>query len=147
MLKSDILTGVLRINDTGDFVGIFGSFGQPNQALVNIGGTSTVISIPGAFDNLGVGINNSNRLVEEYGDSNLQNHGFIQRPDGTLRFPIDFPGSTSTVLAGINDRGWIVGRYMDASGRDHGLFRKNANTNVSFDFPNEATLRLNPKAC
>lgn len=136
-------TGVFGINDTGDFVGIFGSDAQPNRAFVNIDGTPSVISIPGAFDSEAIGINNSNRVVGEYRDSNFRNHGFIRRPNGTLTNPVDFPGSTSTVLSGINDRDWIVGRYTDASGHEHGLFRKNANTYVSFDFPNAAGTSLN----
>ena len=42
------------------YVGILGSFAPLNQTFVNFGGTSTVITIHGVFDSLGVGINNSN---------------------------------------------------------------------------------------
>ncbi len=136
-------TGVLGINDIENFVGGITDPVLPEISYVNIGGTQTIINIPGAFDSAALGINNANRAIGRYTDANLVNHGFIRAANGLLTNPVDFPGSSSSVLQAINNRGWIVGRYTDTQGREHGLFRKNANTYVSFDFPNATATSLN----
>ena len=136
-------TAVFGINDNGNLAGVYGSLAQPNRPFINLGGVSTDVSVPGAFDGQGTGINIRNRMVGSYRDGGLIEHGFIRRPDGALRFPIDIPGASSTVLNGINDQGWIVGRYKDGSGHEHGFFLKRPDTVVRFDFPNAADTSFN----
>ncbi|MBA3961304.1 MAG: hypothetical protein H0X40_05305 [Chthoniobacterales bacterium] len=136
-------TNVTGINDAGDFVGTFGNVTQPNQGFVNVGGTSTVITIPGATLSFAYGINNLDRAVGTYTDSASIVHGFLRDSSGALTAPLDFPGSTSTEFLGINDRGWIVGRYQVGDGLIHGLFLKLPNTFVSFDFPGAVETSLN----
>jgi hypothetical protein len=138
-----VSTGIFGINDRGNFVGSAGSNLQPNRPFINLGGTTTIITIPGALEGQAVGINDRNRVVGTYRDVLFRDHGFIRSPGGALTNPVDFPGSTITVLNGINNWGWIVGRYTDSSGNEHGLFRKNSNTIVKFDFPGATATSLN----
>src|SRR5207249_2549337 len=129
-------TDLYGINDSGNFVGSFGSFTQPNQAFVNVAGTTIVITVPGAYDAGASAINNLNTVAGTYStNSGLLQHGFLRASNGALTFPIDFAGATITVLNGINDRGWIVGRYDFADNIDHGFFLKLPNTFISFDYP------------
>ena len=58
-----VSTAVTGVNDAGNFTGAFGSTILPNKGFVNIGGTSTAIIVPGAFDSVAYGINSSNRVV------------------------------------------------------------------------------------
>ena len=138
-----VSTSVFGINDRGNFVGARGSTLQPNRPFVNLGGTTTIFTIPGAVDGQAVGINNGNRVVGSYRDALLLDHGFIRSPGGTLTNPVDFPGSKTTVLDGINSYGWIVGRYTDSSDHEHGFFRKNSHAFVSFDYPHAIGTSLN----
>ena len=140
-----VSTAVTGVNDAGNFTGAFGSTILPNKGFVNIGGTSTAIIVPGAFDSFAYGINSSNRVVGIYrlSSSTTVNHGFIRSPNGTITNPVDYPGSTSTSLFGISNSGWIVGSYTDAMGKTHGFLRKNANTYISFDFPGSTSTSLN----
>ena len=141
-----VSTAVTGVNDAGNFTGAFGSTVQPNKAFVKIGGTSTAIIVPGAFDSFAYGINSSNRIVGSYHVSappSTVTHGFIRSSNGTITNPVDYPGSTSTSLFGISNSGWIVGSYTDALGKTHGFLRKNANTYISFDFPGSAGTSLN----
>jgi len=129
-------TDLYGINDAGDFVGAYGSTVQPNQAFVNIAGTTTVITIPGAYDAGASAINNLNQVAGTYStNSGLLQHGFFRASGGSLGFPIDFPGATITSLNGINDRGLMVGRYNFADAIDHGFLLKSPNTFISFDYP------------
>jgi hypothetical protein len=138
-----VSTSTFGINDRGNFVGAAGSNLQPNRPFVNLGGTTIIFTIPGAFDGQAVGINNANRVVGTYRDALLLDHGFIRTPGGTLTNPVDFPGSKTTDLNGINSFGWMVGRYTDSSGHGHGFFRKNSHTFVSFDYPQATDTSLN----
>ena len=132
-------TSVNGINDFGHFVGTAGS---PLQGFLNIGKTSTAISIPGAIATRAIGINNFDWVVGRYAGSNAVEHGYVRKRNGSLTFPIDFPGSTLTTFNGINDRGWMVGNYLDGSGQ-HGGFLQMPNTFVSFDFPGASSTSLN----
>lgn len=136
-------TSLVGINVAGNFVGTFGNVAQPNRAFINIGGTTVVIAIPGAYDSYGNGINTQNEVVGSYSDSSLVYHGFFRAAGGTLKFPIDFPGSASTLLGGMNDRNAIVGSYTDNSGGVHGLLLHKPNTFVSFDYPGAVATSFN----
>lgn len=139
-----VSTDLYGINDAGNFVGVYGSTVQPNQAFVNIAGTTTVITIPGQYDAGANGINNLNQVAGDYTtNSGLVFHGFFRDSNGALTFPIDFPGATLTVAIGVNDRGWIVGRYDFADNIDHGFFLKMPNTFISFDYPGASGTSLN----
>ena len=139
-----VSTDLYGINDAGNFVGSYGSTVQPNQAFVNITGTTTVITIPGAYDSGASAINNLNQVAGAYStNSGLLQHGFFRNANGALTFPIDFAGATITVLNGINDRGWMVGRYDFADNIDHGFFLKLPNTFISFDYPGATGTSLN----
>lgn len=136
-------TNVVGISDAGDFVGLFGSVTQPNQAFVNIGGTSTVISVPGATTGEADGIDNFDRVVGVFSSDAVNFHGFLRQANGALTFPIDFPGSAQTLPRGINDRGWVVGRYINTDASVHGFFLKLPGTFVSFDYPGAIETSLN----
>ena len=137
-------TDLFGINDAGNLVGNYGSTTLPNQAFVNLAGTTTLITIPGQFDASASGINNFNQVAGDYStDGGALRHGFFRNSDGTLTFPIDCPGATITVQNGINDRGWIVGRYDFADNIDHGFFLKLPNTFISFDYPGATGTSLN----
>jgi hypothetical protein len=114
---------VLGINDPADFVGGFSDDDVIFQAFVNIGGTLTSFSVPGASLTLAYQLNNSKKLVVGYYvDSSGILHGYYRDANGVLHFPIDPSGSVATVLFGDNERNWVVGRYADSLGVTHGLF-------------------------
>ena len=115
---------MLGINNPGDFTGTFSNDNVIFEAFVNIGGTLTSFSVPGAGrSTLAYQINNSNRLVVGYYiDASGIVHGYYRDANGALHFPVDPSGSTATVLFGDNNRNWVVGRYTDSSGVTHGLF-------------------------
>ena len=54
------------------------------------------------------GLNNGGVVVGGFQDANVQGHGFVRKPDGTVTV-VDAPGASSTGLDGINTGGWIVG--------------------------------------
>lgn len=118
-------TGVLGINDAGDFVGTFGSY----FAFASIGGSARPI-LP-QFFGLARGINNANAIVGDYQLSLV--HGFYRGSTGPLRYPIDAPGATTTGLSGINDKNWMVGAISDDTGY-HGLLFIPPQTFVTFDY-------------
>jgi uncharacterized membrane protein len=130
------------INDLGHFVGGFITGTQPEEAFVNIDGTTTTFAIPEAIGTLANRINGMDEVVGQYTDSASVIHGFLRGADGTLTFPFDFPAPGATVLYGINNRHWIVGRYTDESAVDHGFFQM-PGTFVQFDYPGAAGTSLN----
>ncbi len=138
-----VSTSLVGINLAGNFVGTFGSIAQPNQAFINISGSTIVIAIPGAHDSNGDGINAQNEVVGSYSDSGLVLHGFFRTAAGALKFPIDFPGSTATALNGINNGDAIVGNHTDSTGGVHGLLLHKPNTFVSFDYPGAVATSFN----
>lgn len=140
---TNLSTNVVGINDAGDFVGIFGSVTQPNQAFVNVGGTSTAISVPGATNSEADGIDNFDRVVGVYSSDTVNFHGFLRQANGALSFPIDYPGSAQTLPRGINDRGWVVGRYINPDDSVHGFFLKFPGNFITFDYPGALETSLN----
>ncbi len=136
-------TNVTGLNDAGDFVGIFGSITQANQAFVSIGGTSTVISVPGAVTSEADGINRFDRVVGVSSSDAVNFHGFLREANGVILTPFDFPGAASTLFRGINDRSLVVGRYINGDGSVHGFLLKLPNNFVSFDFPGAVETSLN----
>jgi hypothetical protein len=114
------------------------------QAFVNIGGTLTSFSVPGASSTLAYQINNSKRLVVGYYiDASGIVHGYYRDANGALHFPVDPSGSVATVLFGLNNRNWVVGRYADAAGVTHGLFFVPPDSFFTFDYPGSAFTSLN----
>jgi hypothetical protein len=114
------------------------------QAFVNIGGTLTSFSVPGAAATLAYDITDSKHLtVGYYVDASGILHGYYRDANGALHFPIDPTGSVTTILFGDNNRNWVVGRYTDASGVTHGLFFVPPNNFFTFDFPGTTFTSLN----
>jgi hypothetical protein len=143
-ISAGLSTDLYGINDMGNFVGAYGSTTQPNQAFVNIAGTTTVITIAGAYDAGADTINNANQVVGTYStNSGLVFHGFFRNANGALTFPLDFPGATSTSAIGLSDRGLIVGHYDFADNVDHGYLLKLPSTFISFDYPGATATSLN----
>ena len=135
---------MLGINNPGDFTGTFSNDNVIFQAFVNIGGTLTSFSVPGASSTLAYQINNSKRLVVGYYiDASGIVHGYYRDANGALHFPVDPSGSTATVLFGDNNRNWVVGRYADASGVTHGLFFVPPGNFFTFDYPGSTFTSLN----
>jgi hypothetical protein len=135
---------VLGINDPGDFAGDFDDGSGISQGYVNIGGTITSFSVPGALSTFAYEINNNKQLVVGYYiDSSGILHGYYRDANGALHFPIDPPGSVGTVLFGLNNKNWVVGRYADSSGVTHGLFFVPPNNFFTFDYPGSTFTSLN----
>jgi hypothetical protein len=135
---------VLGINNPADFTGGFSNDNVIFQAFVNIGGTLTSFSVPGASTTLAYQLNDSKRLtVGYYVDASGILHGYYRDANGALHFPIDPPGSIQTILFGDNNRNWVVGRYTDSSGVTHGLFFVPPNNFFTFDFPGSTFTSLN----
>ena len=137
---SSTFTVVLGINNAGDFSGSFVDDADGVQkGFVNIGGTVTGFSVPGATNSLAYQINSSDEATGYYIDSSDGlTHGYQRDSSGNLTFPIDPAGSTGTILFGNNDSNWVVGRYSDASGLTHGLFFMTPGDFVTFDYPGAA---------
>jgi hypothetical protein len=137
-------TDLFGLNDAGNFVGAYGSTGQPTLGFVNIAGTTTVITIPGQTDSFADAINNSNQVVGEYDmGSGLPFQGFFRDSNGALTFPIAVPRATTTSPNGLSDLGLIVGRYTKADNIDHGFLLKLPRTFVGFDYPGATGTSLN----
>jgi len=127
-----------------DFAGIFGSLTQPNQGFVNINGTTTTLSIPGAVSSDISGINNSDRIVGGYFDAASIEHGVVViASNGAVKAPLDFSGAVTTLFRGINDQDLFVGRYVNSDASVHGLLFRLPNTFISFDYPGAVETSLN----
>ncbi len=137
---SSTFTVVLGINNAGDFSGSFVDDADGSQkGFVNVGGSVTGFSVPGATNTLAYQINSSDEATGYYIASNDGlTHGYLRDSSGDLTFPIDPAGSTGTILFGNNDSNWVVGRYADASGITHGLFFMTPGDFVAFDYPGAA---------
>ena len=116
-LSPNISTTVDGINDLGTFVGSSYLGGANFRGYIDVGGTVTYLTAPGASSTSANGINNANDVVGSYYDG--QTHGFLYR-NGTYT-TVDAPGATKTVAVGINNAGQIVGWYVDATGHTHGF--------------------------
>jgi hypothetical protein len=138
------VTELLALNDAGDFAGTgFDSTLLVYQAIVSIGGTTSVINLPANTQAGAHGMNNSNEVVGTYVDSSSVTHGFLRKANGSVVAPLDYPGSTNTTLQGISDKGLIVGRYTDGSGVLHGLLLKLPHSFFVYDYPGATATSFN----
>jgi hypothetical protein len=72
--------GRIRINDSGEVVGIY-SIGETEYGFVFSGGTYTTILVPGSDRTQVLGINDSGQLVGDYSVSSIpQTDGFLASP-------------------------------------------------------------------
>jgi hypothetical protein len=133
---------LFAINDGGNFAGA-GFNGTTVDAYVSIGGTQTMISIPGSILGAVHGLNNFNQAAGIYQDASGLYHGFFRDSNGALTAPIDYPGSIATMVQGISDTGLIVGRYTTSDAVDHGFVLRLPNTFISFDYPGATATSFN----
>ncbi len=91
------------INDTGEIVG---------STVVDIAGSLSSISYPGAAQTSASDVNGAGEIVGYYTDSSGNYHGFLDV--GGAFTSIDFPGAVWTFAEGINSAGQIVGYYFNA---------------------------------
>jgi hypothetical protein len=132
-----VSTGVLGINNQGDFVGNFGSVSQPNQSYMDIGGQLTEFTVFGAPTSDAEGINGADQIVGLFTDAGGVTHGYLRQPGGSL-VAIDFPGSLLTEAFGINDFGVISGEYKASDGT-FSAFTDNNGVFASFSCPNSSS--------
>jgi hypothetical protein len=89
-----------------------------------IGDTFTTLDDPlgaqGTDDN---GINDNNKIVGDYFDSNGDEHGFFYQ-HGTFTTLDDPLGVEGTAVEDINANKKIVGDYFDSNGVEHGFVYK-----------------------
>ena len=123
------------VNDAGDYCGVTI---LPNAAFVNIGGTTTNFSVPGADATGAYGINNLDQVVGTYSVGS-NSFGYRRDADGTLQNPFAVPGMSYTSLRGINDRGWMVGSAAEQSGVDtHAVLFNARGAFALYDYPGAA---------
>jgi probable HAF family extracellular repeat protein len=72
-----------------------------------VGGTFSMIDVPGASYTRATGVNDAGHIVGYFGDSEGVGHGFLDVDDAFST--IDVPGASLTFLSGINSAGNIVG--------------------------------------
>jgi len=108
------------INDAGQIVGTFTDNHNVLHGLLQVGGMSTLIDVPGAFETISAaGINNAGQIVGSFIQSN-RNHGYLDT--GGVFTTIDAPGSAFFTRAnGINDADQIVGQFFDNASVPHGF--------------------------
>jgi hypothetical protein len=138
----DVSTGVFGINNAGDFTGSFGSFVQPDQGFINVGGNLTTFAVPGSYDTEPGDINTTDQIAGYYRDQGLVYHGFFRDTNGTFTYPVEPTGATYSFLLGINDSGLMVGRYADANGV-HAMLVKGLNRFVTYDYPGATETSFN----
>lgn len=120
-----IETEVRAINDKGEAAGRYFALGGtgPSHGFIDDHGVFTFVDVPASIAVIPGGygfppytqihgINDTGGVVGTYGDSNHNNHGYLD-DNGTFT-TIDFPdpNATATNPEGINDRGDIVGSYV-----------------------------------
>src|SRR5712671_336333 len=99
--QSGFQTYTEGINDSGQFVGIYGNFGYFYNGSTFI----TIVDPKATAWTDALGINATGLIVGQYRDSS--NHGFIYNPNTGVYSTIDHPGATSTGAQGINAAGQI----------------------------------------
>ena len=67
-------------------------------------------------------INASGAIVGTYQIGDNVYHGFLRKPDGSIR-TLDDPDAVATTPTNINDTGVVVGYFKDAGGLVHGFIR------------------------
>jgi hypothetical protein len=137
----DCQSGVLGINDQGNYAGWWASAGNTSStdgfAVVN--GISYDIAVPGSIYVQAFSISNTNNQVAGfYIDSSNYAHGFLYDPNTQVLTSIDYPGSFESAVYGINKLGWYVGAWLDEKGITHGFANVN-NSWVSYDYPGTHT--------
>jgi uncharacterized membrane protein len=130
------LTGVLKINDRRQVVGLYvdadarpGPDGTiPPGAIHGFvwhDGHYKTIDVPGAAATLVLGINNRRQMVGSYIDAAGGYHGFLRDRRGAVSTLPELPGADPTAggtqPTSISDRGRIVGLAYDAQGGSRGF--------------------------
>ena len=115
-------------------------------------GVVTTIDYPGAQSTIARGINDANRIVGYYRDSqDGTQHGFVY--DGRNFKAVDVPGAVNTFATGINNWGDIVGYYtaIDSAGQyhDHGFLFDHAGhfTTIDVNLPEQSQAVLRDTRC
>ncbi len=116
-VAGSIETGILYLNNSGDYAG---RYTLPNGNWVGfsvIGGTLTSYTNPKSVKyNEARGIGPNGEVVGWWSDANTT-HGFLNIKGKNYNY--DVPGSAGTYIAGINALGSIVGTYFDKSFNTH----------------------------
>ena len=145
-------TGVLALNNCGDFVGEYVDAAQHYHGFLarreRSGIKFTKIDYPGSVQTLAAGINDFGIITGNYLDANGTTHGFVRlplprpvyipvnHPDAVTSFDYDWeigPG-LSTVVIGLNDFGDFVGQYADSHQAGRGFVFHNGRF-IHFDHP------------
>ena len=116
--------------------------GTTSASLYNPGtGTFTFLTPPGATNTIAIGINDSNQIVGNYGNSS-GNYGYsysggtfcrMSVPGGNISPPYYYCGGAGTLASGVNDNGDIAGAWNPtASGPQEGfIYHGTAFTNTA----------------
>ena len=132
-----LYTTLNGINDSGDLVGYYFTFGDSGysyHAFARRDGVVRNMDQPGlAFVELSA-INDAGEISGYYSDGTTL-HGLIVTA-GRLQ-TIDYPGAVYTVLSNINSLGDAVGEYLDSASSLHGFVYR-AGTFKTVDVPGAA---------
>lgn len=123
------------INDSGVVAGAY----YDNSSLSMNGfvfGNSAVtsFSVAGASITFATAINASGVIVGQYGNSDLQLHGFVRDAQGNITTFDAVLNALSTRPWGIDSSGEITGDYSDPAGT-HGFIRDAQGNTTTFDVP------------
>lgn len=132
-------TSLTGINDFGEIVGNVSS-STANYGFLDVNGSFTTITAPGAVQTTLSGINDWGQIVGNYYDGNAW-HAFI---DTAGHFAsINAPGASTTSVTGINNLGQIVGNYTNASGTTYAFVERGGHfTTVAVPGPQYSFTRL-----
>ncbi len=83
-------------------------------------GTFTSFDPNGSLETAPLAINAAGTIVGVYTTSNGV-HGFLRKPDGTIKRLDDPDAKGSTRPESINDKGVVAGNFTDAAGLTHGF--------------------------
>src|SRR5438094_827019 len=108
-------TTVSAINNTGQVVGSCTDGGFVRDKNGNI----TILNFPGAANTLAYGINDTDDVVGQYGNSPFTDptgiarfHGFVWSNGVYITIDAPFSDAVHTALLGINNAGQIIGTYL-----------------------------------
>ena len=80
-LPAEVSTFLLNVNDAGDFVGTADNGSMP-QGFVNLAGTTTLFSVPGAIATDANCLNAFDQIVGDYNDG-VTYHGYFRAANGS----------------------------------------------------------------
>lgn len=127
-------TTALKINNTGNVVGVYRISSSPGIGFLYVGGTFSTVNVPAALGccTHNNGINDAGDIVGQYKfpDANGLHQGFVSLAG--VYSTLDVPGTFETVAEDINNSREIVGSYKSLIGEAGFLYSGGTFSTIAF---------------